>query len=505
MAEIGSEGSLAISCSTPNWWNNLPRSSLINMNPWNPQNSTSNSTCEDMSISNSFTNASNHSCLSVENAPRELIESTSSVTELSGESASENHLWSQILLSVETNGDMHNSHGGGENYLDSLSSKALTTEMFEPASDFLKKLDNSWEFHNSMPFNGIEKQLNSYDRSLIGHERSTNTSDLVSKWSIAPPDPQQDRRIAPATCNISMNSFMDRYSNSFLSQMRQDPPDSSSFSSNGGLGNGDLGHLSSYGHELKRENQIHGMEASEAQFLRSFSGNGMRFQMGLKNSMIGDSKKCHYGISDVPCSNNPRDFSELISFSGNLNKPLVDFPESEPGLLRSSSSPDSKKQGHETCSLTRGNGREIASGGKKKRSEENSETIFKKPKQESSTTSSPKIQVPKVKLADRITALQQIVSPFGKTDTASVLQEAIGYIKFLQEQVQLLSNPYMKSGTNKDHMLWGALERKDKSETKPDLKSRGLCLIPISCTPQVYRDNTGPDYWTPTYRGCLYR
>jgi len=91
------------------------------------------------------------------------------------------------------------------------------------------------------------------------------------------------------------------------------------------------------------------------------------------------------------------------------------------------------------------------------------------------------VQAPKVKLGDKITALQQIVSPFGKvtthfaltlsffrflffmniynqqcstflttyfiimiiffvefqTDTASVLFEAIGYIKFLQEQVQV--------------------------------------------------------------------
>lgn len=82
------------------------------------------------------------------------------------------------------------------------------------------------------------------------------------------------------------------------------------------------------------------------------------------------------------------------------------------------------------------------------------------------------MQQPKVKLGDRITALQQIVSPFGKveidfcfiqfsvnffnfifrllstiidnnynsyfqTDTASVLTETIGYIKFLQEQIQV--------------------------------------------------------------------
>ncbi|KAH7658799.1 Myc-type basic helix-loop-helix (bHLH) domain-containing protein [Dioscorea alata] len=58
-------------------------------------------------------------------------------------------------------------------------------------------------------------------------------------------------------------------------------------------------------------------------------------------------------------------------------------------------------------------------------------------------------KVRKEKLGDRIAALQQLVSPFGKTDTASVLMEAIGYIKFLQDQVETLSVPYMRSSGNK--------------------------------------------------------
>ncbi|PHT47321.1 Transcription factor bHLH68 [Capsicum baccatum] len=52
-------------------------------------------------------------------------------------------------------------------------------------------------------------------------------------------------------------------------------------------------------------------------------------------------------------------------------------------------------------------------------------------------------EVRKEKLGDRITALHQLVSPFGKTDTASVLSEGIGYIRFLQAQIQALSSPYM--------------------------------------------------------------
>nr|GMD38744.1 transcription factor bHLH68-like isoform X2 [Ipomoea batatas] len=58
------------------------------------------------------------------------------------------------------------------------------------------------------------------------------------------------------------------------------------------------------------------------------------------------------------------------------------------------------------------------------------------------SSSQPSLKVRKEKLGDRITALHQIVSPFGKTDTASVLSEAIGYIRFIHSQIQVsLSSP----------------------------------------------------------------
>ncbi|KAA8534240.1 hypothetical protein F0562_031757 [Nyssa sinensis] len=65
------------------------------------------------------------------------------------------------------------------------------------------------------------------------------------------------------------------------------------------------------------------------------------------------------------------------------------------------------------------------------------------------------------KLSDRITALQKLVSPYGKTDTASVLQEASISIKALQDQIQ-------KTG-----------------EKQLDLQSRGLCLVPVSFTQKL--------------------
>ncbi|XP_031391212.1 transcription factor bHLH153-like isoform X2 [Punica granatum] len=90
----------------------------------------------------------------------------------------------------------------------------------------------------------------------------------------------------------------------------------------------------------------------------------------------------------------------------------------------------------------------------------------------------------KEKLGEKIVALQQLVSPYGKTDTASVLSEATEYIQFLHEQV--LSAPYLES--NQAAQMQG-LE-------SYSLRSRGLCLVPISCTAGVARTN-GADIWAP--------
>ncbi|KAJ4980952.1 hypothetical protein NE237_031789 [Protea cynaroides] len=116
----------------------------------------------------------------------------------------------------------------------------------------------------------------------------------------------------------------------------------------------------------------------------------------------------------------------------------------------------------------------------------------------------PTFKVRKEKLGDRITALQQLVSPFGKTDTASVLIEAIEYIKFLHEQVNVLSTPYMKNGAPTQHQQSSDKSSKDREGPQQDLRSRGLCLVPISSTFPVTNE-TAADFWTPTAFGGPYR
>ncbi|XP_071693665.1 uncharacterized protein [Rutidosis leptorrhynchoides] len=130
----------------------------------------------------------------------------------------------------------------------------------------------------------------------------------------------------------------------------------------------------------------------------------------------------------------------------------------------------------------------------------NSKSSTKRPRNDNPPL--PAFKVRKEKMGDRITALQQLVSPFGKTDTASVLSEAIEYIKFLHEQVNVLSTPYMKNGAAIMQQQQQQISDNALEESRQDLKSRGLCLVPISSTFPVTHETT-VDFWTPSFGGTF--
>ncbi|KAI6685950.1 hypothetical protein NL676_031863 [Syzygium grande] len=486
MAEECAESSVAIDAMAVqpgSWWHDPHGSSISppppawingsNHNLWGHHNqnpSSNDSPCDEaVSISSSaYTNTSIHSGLTVESSGR-LLESTSSPNELIGEHLSDHHLWNHVLL-VGSGGDLHNNqHDVPENLLDSLSSKTMSNlNSFEPPSatspcnNYLKKLSNTcniWDFPNTS-LNG--------PNFMQGQRFSSNNklSNSVGDWSIAPPDPEVNLPFDSSPMSLGSSSTCHGLCGSTIPRTQ-------------------------YGSELEAS-------VGTALFRRSpsiySSNNVLGDGFGPTNtSIMAENSRYYGGVAGSLCRGFDDD-NTSSSFGSRIGRRFKTLNLSD-CKIKPVSSP-----------LVRANmrGQGNASEGKKKRSEDSSETVAKKPKHECSAVSSSKMQVTKVKLGDRITALQQIVSPFGKTDTASVLMEAIGYIKFLQEQVRLLvSNPYLKTNPHKDP--WGALDRKEKGDFRVELKSRGLCLVPVSCTPQVYRENTGSDYWTPPYRGVLYR
>ncbi|EEF40796.1 transcription factor bHLH110 [Ricinus communis] len=104
----------------------------------------------------------------------------------------------------------------------------------------------------------------------------------------------------------------------------------------------------------------------------------------------------------------------------------------------------------------------------------------KKHKPASQLSSPPSKVIKKEKIREKIATLQRLVAPYGKTDTASVLTDTIGYIQFLHDQVKTLSVPYMRPRQSKlTRTVKESLSKEDgKGQPKRDLLSRGLYLVP---------------------------
>ncbi|KAL9274178.1 Transcription factor bHLH113-like protein [Drosera capensis] len=88
-------------------------------------------------------------------------------------------------------------------------------------------------------------------------------------------------------------------------------------------------------------------------------------------------------------------------------------------------------------------------------------------------------------IGEGVAALHRCVCPNnGKTDAATVLHEAKGYIRFLQEQVKVLCFFYLQSQIRSDcHSCDDGREPRDEYTDSPgeNLKSKGLCLVPVEC------------------------
>ncbi|XP_021732040.1 transcription factor bHLH111-like isoform X1 [Chenopodium quinoa] len=94
------------------------------------------------------------------------------------------------------------------------------------------------------------------------------------------------------------------------------------------------------------------------------------------------------------------------------------------------------------------------------------------------------------KLSEKISALQELVSPYGKTDTASVLQEACIYIKIIHQEIRRLSISYFELRSALQAQFQGDAERQS------DLQSKGLCLVPVSTMKSITRESWVVDHQT---------
>ncbi|THU45268.1 hypothetical protein C4D60_Mb02t16040 [Musa balbisiana] len=112
----------------------------------------------------------------------------------------------------------------------------------------------------------------------------------------------------------------------------------------------------------------------------------------------------------------------------------------------------------------------------------------------SSSTSQSVLKVRKEKLGDRITALHQLVSPFGKALSSPYLSSGSGSMK------QPLSN---EGGVTRRG--GGQPDQEGSDEAQKDLRSRGLCLVPVSFVLHADESDAGGDhYWVaPTLHGAF--
>ncbi|KAK4269349.1 hypothetical protein QN277_022517 [Acacia crassicarpa] len=256
-------------------------------------------------------------------------------------------------------------------------------------------------------------------------------------------------------------------------------------------------------------NLVEGMIKQEGGSCLYGHGGSEEFQGTCSSSSGGGPAAANWSHMLAPVSSSPRSCvtSLITNNNNNNNTSLLDsFSYKKPDTKKTHRLPAD----HSPESST-------ATGG-----------ICKKARVQASS-SQPSLKVRKEKLGDRISALHQLVSPFGKTDTASVLLEGIGYIRFLQSQIEALCFPYFGNSSKnlRNHQLVnhgernsvfpedpgqllnndstlkrnGASNQENGEEKAKDLRSRGLCLVPISLSDHfgIDHNNIGADFWSSTY------
>jgi hypothetical protein len=254
---------------------------------------------------------------------------------------------------------VHDAHDDSENFLELLNSRTLAPELFAepPACDYLKKMEygsshgggggggggGGWLDHQFTTA-ALEKHLSSgYGGGALAHhhhaapgggapERLTaNLSDLVSNWSIAPPNPclgdaHHRAGVAAAACDNNAAA---------VAALGHGAKAGLFLDSGGGVCKHEIG---GHGHGTMMEEAASGSSGGQ-EFLRPAE----------YSSMLGLSSNRMY--MDVPWGNNAgaaRSLSDLISFGGApLGKP------EQPAATSTKAQAEYKKQGQEISSPVR--------------------------------------------------------------------------------------------------------------------------------------------------------
>lgn len=231
------------------------------------------------------------------------------------------------------------NHEDSENFLDLLNSKNLAHDMFDlPACDYLKKMDTttaantSWEFasSSSMSLNPLPNYSSNPNPNLtepgLGH-----LSDLVSNWSIAPPNTNPNILAPPNQCNTTIcpsktgNNCLDA---NHVSLIKHENPNVPSYGNNAVISDGGVDY------------QDFGSPVSS--FLRSC-------QLGMNNNpVLGLNNKLCNSLMEAPwCNNGTRSLTDIISFSGSLNKPTTDLKRFKT-CVQSPDTAESRKPRHDS-------------------------------------------------------------------------------------------------------------------------------------------------------------
>eukprot|EP01018_Ginkgo_biloba_P008660 Gb_07584 [translate_table: standard] len=424
-----------------------------------------------------------------------LLDSTVQMGSFGG--VPDSHVWNQDFLldgSGSSEGVQNMQNNFAPNLNEVLCSRALRQDehqMLDQPCDqnhHVKKMEDisgGWELRNltnfqaedaiSLSTNNMGKQIPSlpYSLQLLDDRvHSTCTISDLGSWSMSP------NTYNPSGLDIPMPQYQ-------LGNVKEEFP-MSNYSAAPNT------YLQGFGSDPYKSNELgfsNILESGSKSFLKSINSS-----CHLGPSIIAGDQES-YNISShglLPSAPSKQSGGVLTFSSSCMSMPVLDFLASKPDHMRLQQSQstsslnylqDGKQKPHTAQNRTMGyHDRPLESSSETKRSnnESTSDPIFKRPRLESNST-----------------------LPTFKTDTASVLLEVIGYIKFLQEQIRALSMPYMTGCTSAaqgDQKGWGSSDKKDGTEPKQDLRSRGLCLVPLSSTLHVANDN-GADYWSPSGLG----